>query len=289
MHLKENLRLLLALLFYTIKHGPGSAISKMRYRKWRFREIRRRFHARTKDESHSIIHYIPVEDEYGISHLHLRPSDVVLDIGSHIGVVSFMTHIMGSRQIHAFEADPTNYNLSKKYLSGLSGIEITHGAVGRSDLAASTPVRHSGYIGDNTGGGNVIMNGQPFEFYRQEITPHLSSSTDEAIPMISLDAILKPFPTVKLMKIDCEGSEFPILLTSKLIGRVQTIVGEYHEVEPEMMPRLHPNAVVGNHMSYHKELLADALRKHGFSITFKESARCLGLFTATRSAGTRDI
>jgi hypothetical protein len=42
---------------------------------------------------------------------------------------------------------------------------------------------------------------------------------------IGLDEILRRFERVKLLKLDCEGSKFPILRTSKELGRVERIVG----------------------------------------------------------------
>ena len=45
---------------------------------------------------------------------------------------------------------------------------------------------------------------------------------------------------IDLVKIDCEGSEFPILLTSSKLRHIDRIVGEYHELlaaPPEHAPR----------------------------------------------------
>jgi hypothetical protein len=35
---------------------------------------------------------------------------------------------------------------------------------------------------------------------------------------------------VRLLKMDCEGSEWPLLYTSSELDRVQAVCGEYHEI-----------------------------------------------------------
>ena len=68
--------------------------------------------------------------------------------------------------------------------------------------------------------------------------------TRNSVEAISLDEVLSRFQRARLMKIDCEGSEFPILLTSKLLTRVDRIVGEYHEIPSERMLMLAAEARV---------------------------------------------
>jgi len=262
--------------------GRRSPSYQTRYRQWKFRDVKTRFTARTADEAWNILYRLPEEDEYGIAHERFSRSDVIIDIGAHIGVFSYMAHVMGSRAIHAIEADPANHALLKKNLRDLPSIHVTYNAVGRSDAAAPSHVIHSGYISENTGGGNVIMGGRPFEFWKQELFDSPPAAAETRIPTLRLDDLLARFEKIKLIKIDCEGSEFPILLTSQLLNRVERIIGEYHEIEPDLMPHLDPGAVLPGYTEYRKEHLAEALQKHGFTVTFKPHARCIGLFTATR-------
>jgi hypothetical protein len=49
------------------------------------------------------------------------------------------------------------------------------------------------------------------------------------VKTVGLDDILINFPKVKLIKIDTEGSEYEILMKSKLLFKVSQIVGEYHD------------------------------------------------------------
>jgi FkbM family methyltransferase len=48
------------------------------------------------------------------------------------------------------------------------------------------------------------------------------------VPAVSLDSILIELGAVHLLKLDCEGSEFPILYTSQELRRCEHIIGEYH-------------------------------------------------------------
>ena len=280
------LRLFYKMTRARLLEGRQSASYQTKYRRWKFRGVTNRFTARTPDEAWNILYRIPQEDEYGIAHERFARSDVIIDIGAHIGVFSYMAHVMGSRKIHAFEADPANHALLKKNLHDLPAVQVAYNAVGRSDADAPSHVIHSGYINENTGGGNVIMRGHPFEFWKQELFDSPPAAAETRIPTIRLDDILARFKKIKLIKIDCEGSEFPILLTSQLLGRVERIIGEYHEIEPALMPHLDPGAIIPGYIEYRKEHLADALQKHGFTVTFKPAARCIGLFTATRPSPT---
>jgi hypothetical protein len=57
-------------------------------------------------------------------------------------------------------------------------------------------------------------------------------STGEKIEVaaIGLDSVLRRFDQVHILKLDCEGSEYPILMTCTELHRVEHILGEYHHV-----------------------------------------------------------
>ena len=102
------------------------------------------------------------------------------------------------------------------------------------------------------------------------------------VPAVGLDEILSKFERVTLLKLDCEGSEFPILLTSRELARVDEIVGEVHEIGPELMPRLIPAARVGSLKSYRAGLLGARLQALGFEVGFWSPRPHLGYFRAVR-------
>ncbi len=84
------------------------------------------------------------------------------------------------------------------------------------------------------------------------------------------------------MKVDCEGSEFPILLTSRLLARVERIVGEYHEIPQEQMELLPEGTRVDGVDSYSIETLAARLRAAGFHVSVRPVSSRRGIFDAVR-------
>lgn len=140
----------------------------------------------------------------------LQESDVVIDIGAHIGSFCYLAHQKGSRNIIGFEANRENALLARKHLESLD-IPVFHLGVWYEE----TTLYHSGYAQTtyelNTGGGSVF------------------ASSGEKVDMIPLDSVLTAYETVDVLKLDCEGSEWGILYNSKELQRVQFITMEYHE------------------------------------------------------------
>ena len=93
---------------------------------------------------------------------------------------------------------------------------------------------------------------------------------------------------VDLVKIDCEGAEFPILLTSQRLGDIDRIIGEYHELRAGQLPR---HVRVPGVEQFTIDLLAAHLERSGFAVSLEPQAiaqfGALGLFFADRrSHGT---
>ncbi len=97
------------------------------------------------------------------------------------------------------------------------------------------------------------------------------------------DEILKQFTRVRLLKLDCEGSEFPILLTCQLLERVEQILGEYHEMGPAVYARLDPAAQIENSSAYRVEHLVARLEQCGFQVCVQAHGPHIGFFAATRT------
>lgn len=163
-----------------------------------------------------VYRHVVVENEYRIPP-RLEPEGLILDIGAHIGSFSHLCWSAGARRIEAFEADSANAALARQNLA-YAAIPVREIAVWRSDRTHDT-LYHSGYtamaadgpdpVAVNTGGGHVFApKGRPVE-------------------TLPLDVLIGD-REVSLLKLDCEGSEFPILLTSSRLANVRRIVGEYH-------------------------------------------------------------
>ena len=142
--------------------------------------------------------------------------DIIIDIGAHIGGFSYACLQRGSNYVYGYEGEQENYNLAVENLKVFGNkINLFNKAVWRSDrkdkLFLTIPNHR------NTGSGSVIW-----------------GTTGQEVDTISLDDIILNITEngrkrIRLIKIDCEGAEFPILLTSKILHLVDNICGEYHE------------------------------------------------------------
>lgn len=161
------------------------------------------------------------EDEYRIPQ-EFDPLDHVIDIGAHIGSFSAAAAVRGCRSIYAIEPNAENFAISASNLNSLiecGVLELVRAAAWRSDHSNDT-LKIGGYRKlnevSNTGGGVVWTGfGDPIE-------------------AISLDEIImtatKAGKKIRFLKLDCEGSEWPILYTCTKLNLVEEIALEFHEI-----------------------------------------------------------
>jgi len=199
-----------------------------------------------------------------------RPQDIIIDIGAHIGSFSLACWLRGSRNILAFEPNKENYELASLNLKKAidhNNVLLYNWGIWRSDKDA-TKMFHQGYTKVNeddelnTGGGNIF------------------AERGEEVWVEPFDDILKEIGTdVELLKLDCEGSEFPILYTSQEIRRVRNIVMEWHELgalQNKLFPDIQRDCTVDGLINY--------LNDNGFEIMeyFRHGNTNLGMLWATR-------
>lgn len=155
------------------------------------------------------------DDCYGLDRIDFAPGDVVLDVGAHIGL--FAAYV-GLRypdvSVHAFEPFPDNFELLRENVerNRVSNVRIYPFAIsgdGRLLKMATNP--------ENSGGASC----------------HSLTLTDrpaDMIPSATLDAVFDALDLerCKLLKIDCEGSEYEILLATRSLGKVEYLSGEFH-------------------------------------------------------------
>ncbi len=101
------------------------------------------------------------------------------------------------------------------------------------------------------------------------------------VPGVAFDAVLDEVTRagrqrVRLVKLDCEGSEWPILLTSRRLGLIDALCGEYH-VDDFRGPLR-----VEGFGRYRPELLRDVLTAQGFAVELEPTRLPVGLFFARR-------
>jgi FkbM family methyltransferase len=145
---------------------------------------------------------------------------VVIDIGGFIGDFSlYAVKRLGARRVIVCEPSPRNWALLLKNIANNhyeDRIEPVNMAV--------------------TDGEEVMMNVAAPDESQCMVSAYCQDGQPmQAVPGISLSQLLQDHSVdaVDLLKIDCEGGEYPILLNtpSEVYSRIRNIVFEYHDIE----------------------------------------------------------
>jgi FkbM family methyltransferase len=194
---------------------------------------------------------------------------VVVDVGAHIGAFSLLAAGHGARRVLAFEPEAENYRLLAINVASCAAIEPHRAAVWRSDRVEPRVAWRPSSNARNTGGGTVLE-------ARRIAGASVVDGERHEVATVALDAIIERAGRVGLLKIDAEGSEYPVLATSRCLDRVDAIVGEWHEVGG-----LDPSMEIPGLAAWTGDALMDLLEDRGFAV----ETRALGavvLFRATR-------
>ena len=147
----------------------------------------------------------------------IRATDIVVDIGAHRGGFTSFAARHTSKTVLAFEPDPINFSLLEKHIrqNNLQNViaynAAVGGAPGRSKLYISiSSSRHSLY-------NNQALPNDNF--------PHID------VTVLSLDEALEKLELVHLLKMDCEGAEFDILMHAerKTLNKIEKLAMETHD------------------------------------------------------------
>jgi FkbM family methyltransferase len=220
-------------------------------------------------------------NEYKLSE-RFSENDIIIDIGAHIGFSIYAFIQRGARHIYAYEADFENYEMAIDHLKDYidqRAVLLTWGAVWRSDVPEKVLYYSGNFVENellNTGGGNVIW--------------HTQGNTVPAIPFdaVVLHATKKAQRRIRLLKLDCEGSEWPILFTSSTLHLIDEICGEFHEIGGKYDASIPPFSIEGfDHFTI--DYLVKFLGEKGFNVTYARridsngTSSRFGMFFATRA------
>src|SRR5262245_55916669 len=186
-----------------------------------------------------IFRHVVIENEYRLPD-RFAATDVILDVGAHVGSFALACLRRGAGRVVCLEPDPGNFRLLTHNLRPFAVRVVLHNAAAwRNDVAC-----HELSIGNpldvrNTGAVRVAEPGT-------------------SVKAVALDDMLREAGRVRLLKLDCEGAEWPVLLTAAEMGRVAEVCGEYHL---GTFPELY---AVEDVAAFTPEVLRRTLEGHGF-------------------------
>jgi FkbM family methyltransferase len=155
---------------------------------------------------------------YTFKDIHFLPGDILVDIGAHVGMISIMyAKLNPFIKILAFEPIPSSF---KSLLKNIELNKIKN--IIPINLAVTSDGRKVKMIinEQQTGGATQCLNSMEIDGHKNY---YVSSTTLEKI---FDDYSIKK---IKLLKIDCEGSEYEILLNAKsVLPKIDFCIGELH-------------------------------------------------------------
>lgn len=178
------------------------------------RRLPRHWRLRPRTLDRRIAYHVLVENEYRLPGP-IRSGDIVLDVGSHVGTFALAALRAGAGLVHCFEPDEDNYRLLAHNLAPFPAARLHRAAVWRSDEPEALVHLHNPLTPRNTGACRIAPPG-----------------LGQPVAAVALDALIDEVTAggkrVRLLKLDCEGAEWPVLLTSRRLERVDALCGEYH-------------------------------------------------------------
>ena len=166
------------------------------------------WHFRADKHDADIFKAVCIEDEYKV--FDMLKGATVLDLGAHIGSFSYLASCRHAKRVWAFEPYPDNYALLKANMANQPCVTLFNQAV----------------VGVGLEGAGKMDVPVP---ENQSCWPGIRDYGTLAVDCVAIDDVLRQMGYVDIMKIDIEGSEFPIFRTTKELGRVGFIAGEYHD------------------------------------------------------------
>jgi FkbM family methyltransferase len=228
------------------------------------------------------------------------PGDIVIDVGAHIGAFAEAVLSRGCRKLFCIEPDQTNCEIAATHLRQYidnGHVQLVWGAAWRSDCNTDEllfdgyhpfPKSFIGMEGIiNTGNGSVIWGGGE---------PVAKMAFDDIV-----DCVTECGKRVRLLKLDCEGAEWPILFTSQRLDLIDEICGEFHEIGGEFLeisedrPTKTPIFSLGNIGKLTVGVLIRYLQDAGFTVVHHRHRRPtgavegLGLFFAKRESAAAAV
>lgn len=161
-----------------------------------------------------------IRDEYKTLKPYLKDA-IVLDIGAYIGDSSVKFVMEGAKKVFGYEPHPESFKIACR------NVEL-------NNLGSRIILKNSGVSNKRE---KKVIN----EDCREGASgcfglANYRSFTGAVIDLLPLDSIILTIGDVDVMKMDCEGAEFPAILSCpvEILRRIKVMVIEYHS-DPESL------------------------------------------------------
>jgi len=151
------------------------------------------------------------KDFYLDNRYDIKFGDMVIDIGAHIGTFTVLARSYGANII-AYEPEPENYKMLKDNLK----LNNMRARIFKKAVRGTNGIDKLWIHPTNSGGHTFLRIGKE-KFINVEC--------------IDLRSILADMDKCDLLKLDCEHSEYKILIGTDL-SKIEKITMEYHMIEP---------------------------------------------------------
>ena len=197
-----------------------------------------------------IVNEVWLHKSYTPKGFEINPKDIVVDVGAHIGIFTVLAAKKAHKgKVFCFEPIKENAHLLVKNLelNNLSTVFLENKAVSDKKGKLKIYVSKSRNKGQNS------------------IHKLADTQDEEEVEKISFKDFLKNMDRIDFLKMDCEGSEYPIFysLGKKELSKIKKISLEYH-----------------NYGSERGEDLRKFLEKRGFSVVLKKDGNQFGTIYA---------
>ncbi len=153
--------------------------------------------------------------QYDLDSIDFQPGDVVIDVGSHVGIVSiYLAKKYPGIEVYAYEPTPANYNRLVRNI-GANGVVQQVTPFNLAVTGDGKPITLTGNPNDNSGGMSAFTEPGHVKFEAQSLTLEQVFNGIEG--------------RIKLLKVDCEGGEYSLLQAKpEILNRVDYLRAEFH-------------------------------------------------------------
>jgi FkbM family methyltransferase len=151
-----------------------------------------------------------------------NPYDVMIDIGANIGMISILFgKLYPNMTIYAIEPVPETFQTLVKNIQ-LNKVTNVH-PVEKAITSDGRKLKMVIDFNDNPGGAT--------SFIDDKVISRLTSPVYRDVQSMTLDDVFVKFniKKCKLLKIDCEGCEYEVLMKARNLDKVEYLLGEFHE------------------------------------------------------------